>query len=196
MPGLELSPAHHPALRGLVEHRHALQQRYPPPDRTAEQQQVIDEVAHQINRLSMAEPARPTWIGDRIAAVEQISVDRYGLGLRFDWPRLWLVLPEHVQAEHAQASSQFAPAVVTGAWTLPYLVPGALWWPALLIASVTCLSAWARARTAIAELTNLSESTTVSSPSRSAPHLPTVPAPLPQLKAKKSPGRYAKAGDG
>lgn len=91
----------------------------------------------------MAEPARPTWMGDRIAAVEQISVDCYGLGIRFDWPRLWLVLPEHVQAEHAQASSQFAPAVVTGAWTLPYLVLGALWWPALLIASVTCLSAWA-----------------------------------------------------
>ena len=142
----------------LVEHRQDLQQRYPPPDRTPEQQQEIDDVAHQINRLSMAKPARPTWMGDRIAAVEQISVDRYGLDLRFGWPRLWLVLPKDVQAELTAANGQFAAAVVTGAWALLYLVLGALWWPALSIALITGLSAWTRARTAVAELTNLSES--------------------------------------
>jgi hypothetical protein len=141
----------------LVEHRQELQQRYPLPERTSEQQHDIDTVAHRINRLSLAKPARPTWMGDRVAAVEQISVDRYGLDLRFGWPRLWLVLPEHVRAELTTANGQFAATIVTGAWALPYLVLGMLWWPALLIALVTGLSAWTRARTAIAELTDLSE---------------------------------------
>lgn len=142
----------------LVEHRQQLQRRYPLPDRTPEQQHDVDTIAHRINRLSPAKPARPTWMGDRIAAVEQISLDRYGLDLRFGWPRLWLVLPEHIRAELTTANGQFATTIVTGAWALPYLVLGTLWWPALLIALVTGLSAWTRARIAIAELTDLSES--------------------------------------
>ncbi|MFE9093407.1 hypothetical protein [Streptomyces sp. NPDC007264] len=143
---------------GLVEHRQELQRRYPLPERTPEQQHDIDAVAHRINRLSPAKPARPTWMGDRVAAVEQISLDRYGLDLTFGWPRLWLVLPEHVRTELTTANGQFAAAVLTGAWALPYLVLGTLWWPALPAALVTGLSAWTRARTAIAELTDLSES--------------------------------------
>lgn len=142
----------------LVERRQELQQRYPLPDRTPEQQHDIDTIAHRINRLSLAKPARPTWMGDRVAAVEQISLDRYGLDLRFGWPRLWQVLPEHVRAELATSNGQFAATIVTGAWALPYLVLGTLWWPALLIALVTGLSACTRARTAIVELTDLSES--------------------------------------
>ncbi len=50
-------------------------------------------------------------MGDRVAAVEQISVDRYGLDLRFGWPRPWLVLPEHIRAELTTANGQFAAAV-------------------------------------------------------------------------------------
>ncbi|WP_413099891.1 hypothetical protein [Streptomyces sp. Inha503] len=142
----------------LVERRRELQQQYPLPDRTPEQQHDIDTVAHRINRLSLAMPARPTWMGDRVAAVEQISLDRYGLDLRFGWPRLWLVLPDHARAELTTINGQFAATIVTGAWALPYLVLGMLWWPALLIALVTGLSAWMRARTALAELTDLSES--------------------------------------
>jgi hypothetical protein len=142
----------------LVQHRQELQQRYPPRDRTPEQQHDIDAVAHRVNQLSLAKPDRPTWMGDRVAAVEQISVDRYGLDLRFGWPRLWLVLPEHVRAELNTANGQFAASIVAGAWVLPYLVLGTLWWPALLIALVTGVSAWSRARAAIAELTDLSES--------------------------------------
>ncbi|KPC70497.1 hypothetical protein ADL27_53475, partial [Streptomyces sp. NRRL F-6602] len=89
------------------------------PVRASRRHRRLDPAVSRARRIVVASSV------DRIAAVEQISVDCYGLGLRFDWPRLWLVLPEHVQAEHAQASSQFAPAVVTGAWTLPYLVLGA-----------------------------------------------------------------------
>jgi hypothetical protein len=45
---------------------------------------------------SRAEDRSP---GDRIHAIEQVALDRYGLDLTFAWPRLWLVLPENVRAE-------------------------------------------------------------------------------------------------
>lgn len=143
----------------LVAARNDLQHQHPQDNRTPEQQQQIDAIAHRINRLSMATPARPTWMGDRIAAVEQISLNRYGLDLRFGWPRLWLILPDPVRAELSAANGQFATTVITAAWALPYLILGTLWWPALLIALITGLTGWTRARTAIAELTDLSEAT-------------------------------------
>lgn len=58
-------------------------------------------------------------MGDRVAAVEQISVDRYGLDLRFGWPRPWLVLPEHIRAELTTANGQFAAAVTEAGAALP-----------------------------------------------------------------------------
>jgi hypothetical protein len=143
----------------LVEIRKELQERHPQASRTPSQQQEIDAAANRIKRLSLAAPARPTWMGDRIAAVEQVGLDRYGLDLRFGWPRLWLVLPDTVRAELVAANGQFAVTVVTAAWALPYLVLGALWWPASLIALATGLTGWTRARTAITELTDLSEAT-------------------------------------
>jgi hypothetical protein len=98
-------------------------------------------------------------MGDRIAAVEQIGLNRYGLDLRFGWSRLWLVPPDTVRAELVAANGQFAVTVVTAAWALLYLVLGALWWPASLIALATSLTGWTRARAAITELTDLSEAT-------------------------------------
>lgn len=98
-------------------------------------------------------------MGDRIAAVEQVGLNRYGLDLRFGWPRLWLVLPDTARADLAAANGQFAATVVTATWALPYLVLGALWWPALLIALAVGLTGWTRARNAITDLTDLSEAT-------------------------------------
>lgn len=143
----------------LVAARKELQQRYPKTGRTPAQQADIDAAASRINRLSMAAPTRPTWMGDRIAALEQISIERYGLDLRFGWSRLWLVLPDNVRAELTAANGQFAATVVTGAWALLYLLLGILWWPALFIALATGLTGWTRARSAIVELTDLSEAT-------------------------------------
>jgi hypothetical protein len=139
--------------------RRRLQERYPKADRTPAQQADIDAAADRVNRLSLAAPTRPTWMGNRIAAVEQIGLDRYGLDLRFGWSRLWLVLPDTVRTELAAANGQFAVTVVTAAWALPYLVLGVLWWPAALIALIVGLTGWARARTAVSQLTDLSEAT-------------------------------------
>lgn len=143
----------------LVAARRDLQERYPRADRTPAQQAAVDAAADRINRLSLAAPTRPTWMGNRVAAVEQVGLDRYGLDLRFGWSRLWLVLPDTVRAELAEADGQFAVTVVTAAWALPYLVLGVLWWPALLIALTTGVTGWTRARTAVARLADLSEAT-------------------------------------
>jgi hypothetical protein len=88
----------------LVEERRALEAASPV-TRTREQQDRIDAVAHRITRLAMAEPGRPTWMGDRIHAVESIAYHRYGLDLTYGWSRLWLVLPDPARTELTAAHS-------------------------------------------------------------------------------------------
>ncbi|MGW0556523.1 hypothetical protein ACWDZ6_20320 [Streptomyces sp. NPDC002926] len=125
--------------------------------RTLDQQDQIDLAAARINGFALAKPGRPTWMGDRIHSVEQIAQDRYGLDLTFAWPRLWLVLPETTRADITAAHAGFAAAVATGTWAWPYLVLGALWWPAAVAGIGIGVTGWARARAAIAEVSTMSE---------------------------------------
>ncbi|PPK65041.1 hypothetical protein V5P93_004214 [Actinokineospora auranticolor] len=135
----------------LVEKRAAVDR--DDPDRQAK----VDRFAERANRIAMAEPGRPTWMGDRVHAVEQVALNRFGVDLAFGWSRLWLVLPDTVRAEITAAESTFAAAVATGTWSLPYLVLAAWWWPAAVIGLVFGATGWAKGRHAIAELTVLSE---------------------------------------
>ncbi|MEK8169407.1 hypothetical protein NKH77_05185 [Streptomyces sp. M19] len=45
------------------------------------------------DRIALAEPRRPTWMGDRLLAVAVRVRDTYDLDLATAWPRLWLVVP-------------------------------------------------------------------------------------------------------
>ncbi|MEE4540581.1 hypothetical protein V2S66_01190 [Streptomyces sp. V4-01] len=129
----------------------------PHASRSVEEQHRIDASAARLNRLSPARPARPTWMGDRIQAVEQVALHRSGLDLSFAWPRLWLVLPDGVRAEIGAAYAAFARATTVGSWAWPYLALGAVWWPAALIGAGVGMTGWAAARTAVADLAALSE---------------------------------------
>ena len=140
----------------LVDERRTLEGASPN-TRTREQQNEIDTVADRLTRLAMAEPGRPTWMGDRIHAVESIAYHRYGLDLTYGWSRLWLVLPDPARAELTAAHSAFAAAVATGTWAVPYFLLTAVWWPAVLVAAGIGLTGWARARAAVADFTTLSE---------------------------------------
>jgi hypothetical protein len=157
-----------PFQRWLVQSRHIrwhnrlakrrqLEQTHPPESRTAKQQQLINFAADRTNKLALSEPGRPTWMGDRIHAVEQIALNRAGLDLTFVWPRLWLVLPDTTRAEINAAQAAFAAAVATGTWAWPYILLAPLWWPAALIAVGIGTAGWARARAAITDMTALSE---------------------------------------
>jgi hypothetical protein len=136
--------------RALVAERRELERSGAPAAR-------IDALAERTNRLAMAEPGRPTWMGDRVHAAEAVAHNRYGLDLTFGWSRLWLVLPDTTRAELTAAHSAFAAAVATGTWAAPYLVLAAWWWPAALAAAGIGITGWARGRAAVADLSTLTE---------------------------------------
>ncbi len=122
-----------------------------------ERRAAADRLAGKANRIALAEPGRPTWMGDRVHAVEQVALARYGLDLTFGWPRLWLVMPDTVRAEITAAEASFAAAVATGTWSLPYLVLAVFWWPAAVAGLAFGVTGWVRARAAIGDLGALSE---------------------------------------
>lgn len=98
-------------------------------------------------------------MGDRVHALSQVIVNRYGLDLTFCWSRLWLVLPESAHTEINVAQSGFATALFVTTWSVPYLLLGVLWWPALLIGVVIAAVGWSRARVKMGILTDLTEAT-------------------------------------
>lgn len=117
----------------------------------------MDAIAARMNRISPSRPGRPTWMGDRMYAVDEIALNRSAFDLAFGWPRLWLVLPDTVRAELNAAHSSFAGAAATATWAVPYLILGLVWWPAAVIAAGIGISGWVRGRAAIADLSALSE---------------------------------------
>lgn len=98
------------------------------------------------NRIALAEPSRPTWIGDRIAAVQRRVREMYDLDLAFAWPRLWLILPDVARTELRTAADRVTAAARTVAWGLLYLAAGLWWWPAALIGATAIGVGWLRAR--------------------------------------------------
>lgn len=140
-----------------AQRRNDLQEQYPLADRTEDQQDAIDRAAARTTRLSPARPGRPTWMGDRGHAVEQIARDRYGLDLTYGWPRLWLVLPDPTRAEITAAHTAFVSSVAVASWAWPYLVLTVVWWPAAAIAVIIGATGWVRGRSAAQELATLSE---------------------------------------
>lgn len=140
-----------------LDRRRALERTYPRASRTPGQQQAINTAADRVNRIAWTEPGRPTWMGDRVHSVEQIALNRHGLDLSFAWPRLWLTLPDTARSEITAAHAAFAAAVATGTWAWPYLLLSILWWPAAVVGVAVGTTGWARARTAITDLTTLTE---------------------------------------
>lgn len=143
--------------RELLRQRYELEERFPKPTRADEQQRRVNRIASRVNAIALAEPARPTWMGDRLHALGEVAVNRYGLDLTFGWSRLWLVLPDSTRSEMNDAQSAFASSVFVATWSLPYIGLAVLWWPAAVIAVVVAVTGWLRARTGIGSLSDLAE---------------------------------------
>ncbi|MDX8140630.1 hypothetical protein SK854_00790 [Lentzea sp. BCCO 10_0061] len=120
--------------------------------------QVLARLAHRRNRVSLAPPARPTWMGDQIAALSTRVQVEYHLDLEFGWPRLWLVLPEEVRTVLEEARESFNGAAALAGWGVLYTIAGVLWWPLGLVGLVTLVSAVVRGRSAASNLAQLMES--------------------------------------
>ncbi|MET8911537.1 hypothetical protein [Micromonospora sp. NPDC004551] len=107
--------------------------------------------------ICLVEPARPTWVGDRLHAAD-VRVHRgYGIDLAVGWPRLWLLLPEDARGELAAAQDRCGAAARLAGWGLLYAVLGAFWWPALVVGVVALPTARQRARLAVAVYAELAE---------------------------------------
>jgi hypothetical protein len=127
------------------------------PDDAARQD--VDRLAGALNRVALAPPSRPTWMGDRAVAAA-VRVDAgYGLDLSFCWPRLWLVIPEAARTELTAARDQFGAATTLTAWGILYAIVGVIWWPAAIIGLVTAAVGWYRGRATIAAFADLVEAT-------------------------------------
>ena len=118
---------------------------------------TVDLLAARRNAIALAPPSRPTWTGDRLAAVDARLLTEYELDLSSVWPRLWLVLPESTRTDLRTAASSFDSACTLGGWTVLYFVDGLFWWPGLLIALGCGLACVQRAREAAAALADLLE---------------------------------------
>jgi len=119
---------------------------------------VAAALADRRNRMATAEPQRPTWIGDQLAAVDTRVRNAYGLDLVAGWPRLWLLLPADPRAEIRAARQQLDGSSVLAAWGLLYLVLGVFWWPAVLVGALTWVVGWRSARQAMRTYAELIES--------------------------------------
>lgn len=142
----------------LHDERKALVKAHPAAGRDIARQEEINATAAKMNAIAMARPGRPTWMGDRVHAVESVAWHRYGLDLTFVWPRLWLVLPDTTRAEITAAHASFAAAVAVASWAWPLLLLGTLWWPAAVVGLIVGATGRVRARDAAGDLTALTES--------------------------------------
>jgi hypothetical protein len=146
--------AHEEFNRALVEAARA--ERTAGPNATAAAR--ARELNARRNRISLAPPTHPFWLGDRIAAVDTRVWETYRLDLAAAWPRLWLTLPEDVRAQISAARATLAAATRLIAWAICYLAVGAVWWPSAVVGLVTAATAWRRARVAGVAFAELAES--------------------------------------
>lgn len=142
---------------------------------TAEQLALDREVTDNVNSLAAARnnialsyPACPTWIGDRAHSVDVRAWHAYRLDLGTAWPRLWLVLEETARNEIIAARDAFQRGGTLAGWAILYLALAFCWWPlkifsalsgtiAILVGAATAVTAWYRARAAIASYADLTE---------------------------------------
>lgn len=80
------------------------------------------------DRIAFTAPRCPTWIGDRMRAVDTRVLRTYDLDLGPVWPTLWLVCPQEHRDQVDRARAAFSQAAGVSAWGVLYLLVGLLWW--------------------------------------------------------------------
>ncbi|MEV6012013.1 hypothetical protein AB0M29_35070 [Streptomyces sp. NPDC051976] len=116
-----------------------------------------DRHAAERNRIALARPRSPTWMGDRVLAVESRVRGEYGLDLPSAWPRFWLLLPDGTRAALRAAERDWRSAVDAAAWALLFAVLALAWWPLSALAVLGAAAAAGRARAAVETATDLVE---------------------------------------
>src|SRR5262249_41680483 len=99
-------------------------------------------------RISLEQPDRPTWCGDRINAAS-VRVNRdLNINLPDLWPYLWLHLPDQSRTEITTSRANLTRAVTLIGWALLHALLPVWWWPASVIVATPPLPPWRRTRAA------------------------------------------------
>ncbi|GAA3150370.1 hypothetical protein ACFQ0X_07355 [Streptomyces rectiviolaceus] len=117
----------------------------------------IQALSEDRDRISLCEPRRPTWYGDRMQAAADRVEAAYGVDLAALWPRLWLILPEPAVRQIQAARDSFSAAARLAAWAVGYALLACWWWPAALVAVGCGAVARSRSRAALDALAGLTE---------------------------------------
>jgi hypothetical protein len=117
---------------------------------------VLDAIAR-ADRICLVEPARPTWVGDRLHASEVRVRRAYGLDLAPAWPRIWLIVPQEVRLEISAARDSLGASARLTGWAVLYLLLAIWWWPAALMAVIAGATGAVNARLAASDLAELIE---------------------------------------
>jgi hypothetical protein len=129
----------------------------------AQAQAPLESAAKALTRrdaICLVEPARPTWVADRLRAAGERVMKNYGVDLNVAWPRIWSLASEPVRSDIATAQSAYGDSARLVAWSAFYLAIGVWWWPSAVIAVAVCGAGWVRARDSIGALSELVESAT------------------------------------
>ncbi|WP_306366111.1 hypothetical protein [Nocardiopsis sp. CC223A] len=81
---------------------------------------------HRSTRYCPVEPSRPTWMADRLAAVQTRISHWYGIDLYWSWPHLLQVLPDRARDDLVAAEDAFTRARTLSGWGLLHLSTAAL----------------------------------------------------------------------
>jgi hypothetical protein len=101
------------------------------------------------DRICLVRPDRPTWVSDRVRAVDERVYTAYGLDLGAVWPRLWLLMTVDERGEVRSERQAYDTATRLVAWAVLYLLLGLWWWPSLAVAAVLLVLGVRRGRAAM-----------------------------------------------
>lgn len=119
--------------------------------------ETVERLAAWRNAIALAPPTRPSWAGDRIAAVDARILATYELDLSSAWPRLWPLLPDNLRADLRSTGSSFDNAATLAGWAVLYAGVGVAWWPGFAIGLACFLGAVHRVRGAAVVFADLIE---------------------------------------
>jgi hypothetical protein len=110
--------------------------------------------------IALVSPERPTWIGDRLRAVDVRVWAAYRLDLTVAWPHLWSMAAPRLRTDLSAAQDSYSGAARLAGWGLLCLAVAPWWWPAAIVATIILGTAWSNARTATETLASLAETAT------------------------------------
>ncbi|MEO0769401.1 MAG: hypothetical protein AAFY72_08190, partial [Cyanobacteria bacterium J06649_4] len=96
--------------------------------------------------LPLPHKLMPTRFGNILRSMERLPLEKYGLDALLCWPRLWLLLPDSVKKELAEAQAELNNAARMWFWSILFpfwgiwAIGGELW--ALIAIPLGLASAW------------------------------------------------------